>query len=183
MTGHERVMRAINHQEPDKLPMDCGSMRSTGIMALVYNRLKKFLHIESGKTKVYDMIQQLAIPEQWYLDMFQIDSIDLAREFSNNDEDWILWNLPDGSAAYRPKWVDIKKNGGDWVCYNDSGVEVGRMNPNLVYFTQTNHPLKGVDDFDKTTFSKKLNEVIWNVVADPIWRLKEASNFKEDLRV
>ncbi|MFA5468029.1 MAG: uroporphyrinogen decarboxylase family protein, partial [Sphaerochaetaceae bacterium] len=50
-------------------------------------------------------------------------------------------------------------------------------------FTQTNHPLKGVDDFDKTTFSKKLNEVIWNVVADPIWRLKEASNFKEDLRV
>lgn len=182
MTGYQRVLSAINHKEPDKLPMDCGSMRSTGIMALVYNRLKKFLNIETGKTKVYDMIQQLAIPEQWYLDMFQIDSIDLAREFAGDDEDWIPWNLPDGSEAYRPKWVDIKKVGEDWICYNNSGVEVGKMTPNLVYFTQTNHPLKGIEDLTQTKLPARLNEVIWNVVADPIWRLKGTPNFKETLR-
>ena len=28
------------HREPDRVPIDCGAMRSTGIQAIAYNRLK-----------------------------------------------------------------------------------------------------------------------------------------------
>src|SRR5690554_2750335 len=119
MTGYERMTLAMNHKEPDKLPIDCGAMRSTGIMALAYNKLKDYLGIKHGQTKIYDMVQQLAIPKQWYLDLYNIDSIDLARTFANNEEEWIKWNLPDGSDAYRPSWVDIRKVGNDWICYNN----------------------------------------------------------------
>ena len=45
MTGRERVRAALNHVEPDKIPVDCGGMRSTGLLGVTYNRLKKYLNI------------------------------------------------------------------------------------------------------------------------------------------
>ena len=38
MTSRERVMIALNHSEPDKIPIDIGGMGSTGIMAIAYKR-------------------------------------------------------------------------------------------------------------------------------------------------
>jgi uroporphyrinogen decarboxylase len=46
MTGRERVLAAVAHKEADHVPIDQGSMRSTGIMAVAYNRLKKHLGID-----------------------------------------------------------------------------------------------------------------------------------------
>ena len=74
MTPRERVMTALRHRESDKVPVDCGAMRSTGIMGIAYNDLKKHLGIEGGETKIYDPVQQLAVPEQWYLDRFRVDT-------------------------------------------------------------------------------------------------------------
>jgi len=182
MTRRERILAALNHKEADKIPVDCGSMRSTGIMGLAYNSLKKYLGITSGQTKIFDMVQQLAIPEQWYLDRFNIDSVDLARTFATESDDWIEWNLPDGSQVYRPAWVDIRKVGDDWICYNDAGLEVGKMSPNLVYFTQTNYPLMGVEDADYTDLKKYLGETIWGSVTDPAWRFGGRQDFPQMLR-
>jgi len=182
MTRRERILAALNHKEPDRIPVDCGSMRSTGIMGLAYNTLKRHLGIREGQTKIFDMVQQLAIPEQWYLDRFGVDSVDLARTFANDSKDWISWNLPDGSPAYRPAWVDIRRVGEDWICYNDSGIEVGKMSPNLVYFTQTNYPLMGIEEADYTTLKKSLGETIWGSVADPAWRYGGREDFPQMLR-
>lgn len=182
MTHRKRIQAALNHREADKVPVDCGSMRSTGIMGLAYNSLKRHLGVQTGRTLMFDMVQQLAIPEQWYLDRFQIDSVDLARTFADNEEDWIPWNLPDGSAAYRPSWVDIRKEGDDWICRNDSGVVVGKMTPNLVYFTQTNYPLKGTEHADFSDLKRLVGETIWGCVADPAWRFAGRDDFPDMLR-
>ncbi|MXI85223.1 uroporphyrinogen decarboxylase family protein [Sphaerochaeta halotolerans] len=182
MTRRERIQAALHHKEADKVPVDCGSMRSTGIMGLAYNSLKQYLGIKEGKTKMFDMVQQLAIPEPWYLERFQIDSVDLARTFADNDDEWIRWNLPNGSEAYRPAWVDIRKIGEDWVCFNGEGIEVGRMSPNLVYFTQTNYPLMGKENVDYTNLKKYLSETIWGYVADPAWRLGSREDFPQLLQ-
>jgi uroporphyrinogen decarboxylase len=60
MTSRERVRTALNHREPDRIPIDFGAMRSTGIMAVEYNRLKKHLNRTAGRTFVYELFQQLA---------------------------------------------------------------------------------------------------------------------------
>ncbi len=182
MNRRERVLAAINHKEADKIPVDCGSMRSTGIMGLAYNELKRYLGLDESTTKIYDMVQQLALVEEWYLDKFQIDSVDLARTFANNKEDWIEWNLPDGSPALRPAWVDIRREGEDWVCYNGDNLEVGRMTPNIVYFTQTNYPLMGLENADVTDLKRYMGETIWGHVADPAWRHGSRDNFPQMLR-
>jgi len=92
MTSRERVRAALNHQEPDKVPVDCGGMRSTGLLGVTYNKLKKYLQKKGGETKIYDMVQQLTLAEDWYLDKFQIDVIDLARGFAGKPDEWNDWN-------------------------------------------------------------------------------------------
>ncbi len=63
MTSRERVRAAVMHQQPDRIPIDFGGMRSTGIMAVAYHRLKEHLGISGGETFVYDVTQNLAQPE------------------------------------------------------------------------------------------------------------------------
>ena len=43
MTSRERVLAAINHQEPDKVPVDLGSTPSSGISAIAYTNLNQYL--------------------------------------------------------------------------------------------------------------------------------------------
>lgn len=63
MTSREQIFASINHREPDKVPVDLGATPSSGISAIAYNNLKKQIGIDSEPTRVYDVIQQLAQPE------------------------------------------------------------------------------------------------------------------------
>lgn len=66
------------HSQPDRIPIDWGAMRSTGITALAYGKLLRHLGIER-KPRVYDLVQQLALPEVDILERFQVDAVDLGR--------------------------------------------------------------------------------------------------------
>ncbi len=47
MLSRERVLMALNHQEPDRVPIDFGGTTATGIQVTAYERLKKLLGIET----------------------------------------------------------------------------------------------------------------------------------------
>ena len=81
MNSRERVLAAINYQKPDRVPIDFGGHRSSGISAITYAKLKKELGIDSGNIYVYDMIQQLAIIEPQVLDALGVDVIELGRAY------------------------------------------------------------------------------------------------------
>lgn len=170
MTSRERVIAAVEHREPDRLPRDCGGMRSTGIMAIAYNRLKNHLGIREGSTRVFDSVQQLAVPEQWYLDRFGIDVVDLARAFAEEDEDWVDWELPDGSPARFPRWLHIEKRPTGWVCLNDEGTVIAEMPASATYFSQTVYPLMGTLPESFQELPRWMNLSPWAFMTDPIWK-------------
>lgn len=60
MTSRERVLAAVNHKEPDYLPMDLGSNVSAGISGQAYANLREHLGIKEGHTRIYDVVQQVA---------------------------------------------------------------------------------------------------------------------------
>lgn len=182
MTKRERVLAAINHKETEKVPVDCGAMRSTGIMGVAYNRLKNYLGINGGETKIYDMVQQLCIPEQWYLDRFQIDVIDLARAFTDNPDEWKDWALPDGSLCKIPTWLNVEKRGESWMCVNEENKIVAEMPFSSYYFDQKLWPLMGKhkDNFDDLKYY--INSQMWAVMTDPLWRNASKPNFYKILR-
>ena len=88
MTSRDRVMASINHKNPDYLPMDLGSNVSAGISGMSYAKLKKYLGIERGHTRIYDVVQQVAQPEIEVLDIIGADVLDVGRVYNTDDSDW-----------------------------------------------------------------------------------------------
>ena len=43
MTSRERILAAIDHREPDRVPVDLGATPSSGISAIAYGKLKRHL--------------------------------------------------------------------------------------------------------------------------------------------
>lgn len=148
MTSRERVMAAVNHQEPDRVPVDFGAMRSTGIMAVEYNRLKKHLNYKGGETFVYDLMQQLAEPEEWIRRQFGADVIQLHRlcpSFGIPISERRSGVLPDGSACtYPAQFLPVKQDGGDALLVKDKMLAF-RPQSSYVFYQEV-HPLSGVRD-------------------------------------
>ena len=47
MTSRERVAKAVNFQVPDRVPIDLGGLKASGIAVAAYDRLKKHLEIRT----------------------------------------------------------------------------------------------------------------------------------------
>ena len=71
MTSRERVLAALNHQEPDRVPVDLSGHRSSGIAAMAYARLRDYLGLPKRPIRVYDPVQQLAIVDEDVLQRFR----------------------------------------------------------------------------------------------------------------
>ncbi len=54
MTCRERVLAAIHHQEPDRVPLIIGTSNATGIKMRPYQRLKERLGIQAPDEYIYD---------------------------------------------------------------------------------------------------------------------------------
>ncbi|MBM3497731.1 MAG: methyltransferase, partial [Armatimonadetes bacterium] len=144
MRSRERVISALRHEATDRPPIDFGGMRSTGIMALAYRKLKAHLGLAED-TLVYDVIQQLAQPSEAVLDAFGVDVVDLGRAFLTRPEDWRDWTLPDGSAAKAPCYFAPESDGaGGWVVRAQDGTVFGRMPKGSQHLTQCCWPLHGL---------------------------------------
>jgi len=164
MNSRERVLTAIAHKEPDRVPIDQGSMRSSGIMAIAYNRLKRHLGIADPPTKVYDMIQQLAQPDGWYLERFHVDAVDLGRAF-DSPELWQDWVLPDGSEALAPAWFRSERSNGDLLVRDSSGIVIGKMPEGALYIDQCYWPASGPDGLDNyEPLEEKMAQVTWAAI-------------------
>jgi uroporphyrinogen decarboxylase len=144
MTSRERVLTTLQHKEPDRVPIDFGGMRSTGIMAIGYNHLKKHLGLESGETRVYDPGQQLAEPEKEILDLFEVDVVDLNNSFGMRPEKWKDWNLPDGSLGKMPVSSYPVWENGEWVLKDGSRTRA-HMPDGCLYFENCNQILGRVE--------------------------------------
>jgi uroporphyrinogen decarboxylase len=165
MTSRERVLAALNHREPDRVPIDLSGHRSSGISALVYPKLREFLGLPPKLIRVYDPIQQLAVVEEDMLDRFGIDTIELGRAFALEDSDWADWALPDGTKCQIPAWVKPEKQGSKWVIRSQSGRVIAVLPEGGLYFEQAYYPFLKSDDLE--AIPEALRESMWDVVASP----------------
>ena len=71
MSPRERVIKALNHDIPDRVPIDLGGFQ-TGIHKKAYSELLDYLGIEDEVT-IMDPVQQLARPCEQLLQRFHVD--------------------------------------------------------------------------------------------------------------
>src|SRR5271157_227271 len=99
MTSRERVLAALDHREPDQVPIDFSGHRSSGVAAIVYPKMRECLGLPATTIRVYDPIQQLAIVDEDVLDRFGVDTIEMGRGFAFDEASWGTGRYPTARPA------------------------------------------------------------------------------------
>jgi len=73
MKSRERVILALNHQEPDRIPIDLGGSIVTSVTKSAYLDLKEFLGLPQEEIAMLDYVQQLPYLTEDLLQRFQVD--------------------------------------------------------------------------------------------------------------
>ncbi len=73
MTSRERILAALNHQPTDRIPIDFGGTRQSGIAVIAYHLLRQHLNLPSPKpARVFDLFQMLAEIDQDVADRLEL---------------------------------------------------------------------------------------------------------------
>jgi len=120
MTSRERFRKAINHEQPDRVPIDVGQDLHNGLHEVAYGNLLKHIG-ETDEIRLYDRMQHLAVVKESVLNRLHADT---RYIFANAPAGFQLSVGTDGS------WAD------EW------GV---RRKPCGYYDETCFHPLAGCD--------------------------------------
>ena len=129
MTSRERVVAAINHKAPDRVPMDLGGSAQTGINASTLYKLRIAYGLPVHPIRICEPIQMLGEVEPDLLSLIGVDVIPLWNPGNGmgviNDLTQ-PWKMPDGTPVVMAKeFVYTATENGDTFAYpcGDSTVE------------------------------------------------------------
>ncbi|MBV7273954.1 methyltransferase [Clostridium sp. PL3] len=182
MNSRERVLSSLNHREPDGLAVDLGSNPSSGISAIAHSRLVNKLELKNRKTKVFDVVQQVAQPEMELVDALNLDVLDIGRVFNVNDTDWYDFTLYDGTVVQYPTWFKPDRHpDGSYTC-SKHGKIIAKMPYGATFFDQTVFPY--IDGYPENykDLSEAMNVVLWQALVHSPWDHAAEDNFWEVLR-
>ncbi|HNW56568.1 MAG TPA: uroporphyrinogen decarboxylase family protein [Bacteroidales bacterium] len=184
MKSGERVLTAIDHRQPDKVPVDMSATPSSGISAIAYSNLIKYINRPDLPVLIYDVVQQLAQPDISIIDRFGVDVIDIGRTFNDHPSDWYSVTMKNGAQAWYPKWFNpVRQPDGSYLTFDDDGRRVlSKMPVGATFFDQTYFPyIDGYPD-DYKDLDSEMNRVLWSRHVHSPWDHAGESDFWEKLR-
>jgi len=108
MTSKERVEAALNHQEPDRVPLDLGASAVTGMHVSMVYKLRQALGLDAPGTpvKVIEPYQMLGEVAPDLMDALGVDVVGLGGPktlFGFRNEGWKEWRFNDGTPVLVPE--------------------------------------------------------------------------------
>ena len=128
MNSRERIFKALNHEEPDRVPFDLAGSIWTGITNTAYQNLRKHMGLEATEAEGSDVIQQIVIPSEEILNELQVDTRGIFPLTSHN------WDVYSKLKDY-----------GDYREYLDEWSFVHHFPKNGYWFSLVKSPLDEVD--------------------------------------
>ncbi len=143
MTSRERVRLALEHKEPDRVPLDLDGTSVTGMHVDTVYRLRQALGLDAPGTpiKIIEFVQMLGEIKPDLLDALKIDTAFLAgtgTAFGFELKDWKEWRTFAGTPALVPAGFNTRdEKNGDLLLYpqgDRSAPPSGRMPRGGLYF-------------------------------------------------
>ncbi len=143
MNSRERVILALTHKEPDRVPLDLGGSPTTGMHVSTVYALRQALKLNPPSTPVkvvepYQMLGEIA-PD--LCDALGVDVVSLASKktmFGFENEDWKPWTLFDGTPVLVSGNFNVEpETNGDILMYPEgdrTAPPSGRMPRGGFYF-------------------------------------------------
>ncbi|HIU77577.1 MAG TPA: methyltransferase [Candidatus Pelethocola excrementipullorum] len=103
MNSRERLIATLNHQTPDRLPIDLGATSQTSINASTLYQFRKALGLDSHRLMITEPSQLLGEVEQDILDLLGVDVVGLWNTttcFGYQNKDWKEWSMDDGTPVF-----------------------------------------------------------------------------------
>jgi hypothetical protein len=113
MNSRERVRKAVNHETPDKLPIDFGSTPVTSIHASVVADLRDYYGLEKKPVKVHEPFQMLGWLDDDLIDVLGIDTVGISPRntlFGVPNGDWKELRTPWGQEVLISGHLKISQN-------------------------------------------------------------------------
>ena len=134
MTSYERVLKALRHQEADRVPFDLGGSVLTGINVHAYKALRKFLGLPETPVSLMDYTQQLARVEDDVINYLKVDvrGVDPA---------------PVAEAPLRTE-TKLSRDGRYNEFYDEIGIGWRMPAAGGHYFDMFSHPLKDAEELE-----------------------------------
>ncbi len=143
MNSRERVIASLNHQQPDRVPLDLGSSAVTGMHASSVYLLRQALKLDPPGTpvKVIEPYQVLGEIQPDLMEALGVDVTGLSSPktlFGFRNENWKPWILFDGTPVLVPGAFNTNAEpNGDILMYPEgdrSAQPSGRMPAGGYYF-------------------------------------------------
>lgn len=123
MTPRERVLDALSHREPDRVPFDLGGTILSSIHVRAYERLRQHLGLPARPPVLFDRYQQIVELDPDVKERFEVDAVGIAPRPAEPPE-----VLEDAESYYT---------------YDDYGVGWRMPKDGGWYFDMFHHPLAG----------------------------------------
>ena len=140
MIPRQRVLAALDHQEPDRVPIDLGG-NQTGIHKVAYQSLLRYLGIADELT-IMDAVQQLAKPCEAVLQRLHVDTRYIAAGAAGDFKGGIVQRQRGGKL-----WHDLT---------DEFGITWSMLDEHPMFMDISHHPLANarIDDLKSYPFPK-----------------------------
>jgi hypothetical protein len=152
MTSKERVMAALSHREPDRVPMDFGSTGVTGIHVSCVANLRDYFGLARQPVKVHEPYQMLGFVDDDLKDAMGLDVDGFFRRktlFGFETGNWKEWRTPQGLEVLVPGNFETTVNAEGYILIYPEGDRTAapsaRM-PQSGYFFDTIVRQEPIDD-------------------------------------
>lgn len=163
MNSRERVIKTLDHEIPDRVPIDLGGFQ-TGIHRIAYENLLDHLGI-SDEVKILDPVQQLAQPSEEVLERFHVDIRYVCAHGPDSFKGGIEYNIRNDRG-----WYDLK---------DEFGIVWSMPEDQQLYMDISHHPLAdaGITDLDDYPFPDGGDKSRFTGVRDTARRLRKETPY------
>jgi uroporphyrinogen decarboxylase len=152
MNSRERILKSLNHKEPDRIPRDLGGTESSGLTAYSLHKLNNLLELKNTP-KIFEPYQYVAYIPDELRDKFRIDTANLTPE----PKKWIEVNNPMAFTVLLPElWKEEYIEDGSTVIRKDNGTISAKRCKNGYYFDPVNPPLQHLEKAEELDKHKEI---------------------------
>lgn len=163
MTSRERVLSALHHSEPDRVPFDLGTTFVTGIHRIAYDNLLEAMGMDDlERHPLLDPFQQLAMPHE-----------EVLRELGVDTRSTYL-RLPGRTLT------DVEEDEQYFYDTCEWGIRRRMPKDGGLYYDMCEHPLRGAEtvaDVDAYSWPDPLAELDLDAIEDACLQIKRSGDY------